>query len=95
MKFHPEGVASLIAVIVAPEDVEAILASKRAAQFKLTKDEAIRRAIDIRRSQILRLARAYYKINPQDYASSNENWRVEYARNGLQNLARLDRKNLR
>jgi hypothetical protein len=90
--YHPEGMAALVAVICAPDDVEKIMASERAKAARMTHQQALQRAIDMRRSQVLRLARAYYATNEQDYVEID--WRSGYARNGLQNLARLDRRNL-
>jgi len=82
-KLHPDGVAALIAVIVAPEDVR---------RLKMPHSDALSRAIDRRRDEVLRLAAQYYRIHPCDFDNSRD---FPQQRNGSQNLAKLDRRNLR
>jgi hypothetical protein len=85
MKYHPEGVAALIAVIVAPEDV-----AKLRVPTSLT-NVVLRRAIDRRRDEILAMARQYYKVHDQDYEEADP--RPEMV-NGTNNRAKLDRANI-
>ena len=86
-RFHPEGMASLVAAILVTGDVA-----------KLPEDgrmEHMEKVIDFRRTQVLELAREYYKVNPCDFDATNETWRQEQPRNATNNLARLNRGNLR
>jgi hypothetical protein len=85
MKYHPEGVAALIAVIVAPEDVKALKVPPSLSNVVL------RRAIDRRRDEILRMARQYYKVHDQDYEEADPR---ETNPSGGNNRARLDRANI-
>lgn len=85
MKYHPEGVAALIAVIVAPKDV-----AKLRIPTSLT-NVVLRRAIDRRRDEILAMARQYYKVHDQDYEEADP--RPEMV-NGTNNRAKLDRANI-
>ena len=79
-KLHPDSVAALVAVILAPDDA--------ARQGK-----SLEECIDRRREQVLKLAQVYYKVNPCDFDNTNE-WQTQAQRNGLNNLAKLNRKNL-
>ena len=83
MRMHPEGLAGLIAVIVAPLDVENVHGPQRKAAYL--------GAIDNRRSQVLRLADQYYKLHGCDFDNHADLGRTA----GQQNLARLNRANLR
>lgn len=85
MAMHPEGMARLIAVMLVTGDVEQ---HPKAAGYE---DQII----DMRRSQVLSLAREHYKVYPCDFDTSNDHDIEEGARNGRNNLAKLNRKNLR
>lgn len=85
MRYHPEGVAALIAVIVAPEDVKALK-----VPVSLT-NVVLRHAIDRRRDEILAMARQYYKVHDQDYEEAAP--RPEMV-NGKNNRAKLSRTNV-
>lgn len=89
MKLHPDGVAALVAAIVAPEDIKGLAIPDA---LRVT---ALRKALERRQGQVLRMARQYYKVYEPDFDESRQGWRDGYERNGLQNLARLDRPNLR
>jgi len=86
MRMHPEGLAGLIAVIVAPLDVEDVHGPQRKAAYL--------GAIDTRRSQVLRLAYSYYKLHDCDFDNSAD-VRGNRVIAGQQNLAKLNRANLR
>lgn len=88
MRLHPDGVASLIAAIVAEGDVKDLPFTAAA------KAEALKRALERRQRQVLEMAREYYKVFPIDFDASRTGWRERAPKNGLQNLARLDRANL-
>lgn len=85
-RFHPEGMASLIAAILVTGDV-AILDEK----LQGAAEPAV---IDYRRTQVLELAREHYKVYQIDFDNTNELWRGEAARNATNNLAKLNRANL-
>jgi hypothetical protein len=93
-RFHPEGVAALVAAIVAAEDVRIQVARALTPPTVIQIDQAYRAAVDYRRSQVLRAARVFYRDKPIDFVDPG-NWRARAPRNGLQNLAKLDRANLR
>jgi hypothetical protein len=78
MLYHPEGLASLVAVIVAPGDVA------------LGRYSSYDRAADVRREQVLYMAAQYYKINPCDF----DNHLDLQAGPATNNLAKLNRRNL-
>lgn len=86
-RFHPEGVASLVAAILVTGDVSMLPEDGR--------EEHMEAVIDFRRTQVLEMAREYYKVYPCDFDASNELWRSELGRNAANNLARLNRANLR
>jgi hypothetical protein len=88
MRFHPDGMASLIAVIVAPEDVKAMPIPRQ-----LNRSDLLRLAIDRRHEQVLGLAAQYYKINPCDFDNSVD-VQAAVPVNSTNNRAKLDRKNL-
>lgn len=75
-RMHPDGMARLIAVIVAPTDQGT---------------EAYARVVDAVNDRVLQMARRHYKVYPRDF-DDNTGWLAP--RNGLQNLAKLNRKNL-
>jgi hypothetical protein len=75
-RFHPEGVASLVAVMLAPEGLDE-------AQYAAT--------VDRTRNRILELADQYYKGHECDFDNTAE----KRQRRAYNNLARLDRANLR
>lgn len=87
MRFHPDGMASLIAVIVAPVDVEnqPVLGVPKSVQYQ--------QWVDYRHEQVLGLARQYYKINPCDFDNSFD-VKIPQQRNAINNRAKLDRRNL-
>lgn len=97
-RYHPDGVANLVACILAPEDIERARGRRtyayRAAQRRelITEQELLNTALDARRDQVLRLAREYYRVNPCDYDNSYDRQRQ---RNAMNNLAKLNRANLR
>jgi hypothetical protein len=80
---HPDGVAALLAVICATD-----------ATGEPLKGAAYSRAVDSVNSQVLRMAAQYYKVHDCDF-DRGTNWKAEAMRNGLNNLAHLDRANLR
>jgi hypothetical protein len=86
-RFHPDGVARLVASIVAYNDVEGLMLPPR------QKVQAYRAAVMIRMDAALSLARAYYRNNPQDFEDAGD-WRSNAVRNGTNNLAHLDRASL-
>jgi hypothetical protein len=75
-RMHPDGMARLIAVIVAPTDKG---------------PEIYCRAVDAVQDRILVMARQYYTAHDQDFDDAT-GWVAP--RNGLQNLAKLNRRNL-
>lgn len=77
--YHPEGLASLVAVIVAPGDVEA----GRYSSYD--------RAADVRREQVLYMASQYYKINPCDFDNHLD---LQTEGSDANNRAKLNRRNL-
>ena len=84
-RMHPDGMARLIAVVVAPGDVEAVgLKGSRTAY---------QRAVEYRMEQVLKLARTYYRHHEQDFVDAT-GWKAQAPKNGLKNLAKLDRRNL-
>ena len=86
-RYHPDGVARLVASIVAYNDVTGLMLPPRA------KAQAYRAAVMIRMDAALSLARAYYRNNPQDFEDAGD-WRARSQRNGTNNLAHLDRPSL-
>jgi len=86
-RMHPDGVARLVAAIVAYNDVSGLSMLPRA------KEQAYRAAVRIRMDAALALARAYYRNNPFDFEDAGD-WRSNVARNGTNNLAHLDRRSL-
>jgi hypothetical protein len=85
-KLNPEGMASLIAAIVAPLDCE--------------RDQRIsfEAAVDHRREQVLELANSYYMINDCDFEDVGHREalaRGAKVRNSQNNLAKLGRANLK
>jgi len=85
---HPEGVAALIAVIVADLDIKDLPIANS------DKVQALRAAIERRQRQVLEMAREYYKVYPCLFKNDSE-WRTHVPRNGANNRAKLDRANLR
>jgi hypothetical protein len=77
-KYHPDGMASLIAVILAPTAPD-------------VSKEQFQAEVDRVHDQVLYMAHQFYKINPCDFDNSANR------RSGTEvnNLARLDRANLR
>jgi hypothetical protein len=98
MKYHPDGVAALVASIVAPTELEILLERRcQGGQKPLSSDEIedLRaQLLDKWRNRVEELAREHYKVSPCDFDNSSE-WQSEYPRNGKQNLAKLNRANLR
>lgn len=78
-RMHPDGVAALVAVITAPTNCD---------------NETYSRYVDYARDRVLRMARRYYQVNPQDFQDAGD-WMGRKTRNALQNLAKLNRANLR
>jgi len=76
MRDHPEGVASLIAVMLVPEG---------------TPKEEFEAKVDWYRNRVLELANQYYKVNNCDFDNSAD----KRPENETQNLAKLNRANLR
>lgn len=90
-RFHPEGMASLVAAIVAAEDVRRVKETRKTTSDQT---EAYYRAqVQNRRVRVLELARAWYANNDCDFENS-EDWRKTAPRNGTNNRAHLDRANL-
>lgn len=90
-RFHPEGMASLVAAIVAAEDVRRV---KEARETTTAQREAYYRVqVQSRRVRVLELARAWYANNPLDFVNGDD-WRAKAPRNGTNNRAHLDRANL-
>lgn len=83
-RMHPDGMARLVAAILIEGDREKV--HGRAT------DEQI---LDARVDQVLGLAREHYKVYPCDFDVSREGWRLEAVRNAKNNLAKLNRANLR
>jgi hypothetical protein len=92
-RLHPEGVAALIAVIVAAEDVR--IEAEKSVQAPTVDQRrlAYKQAVLVRLDQVLRLARKFYRDHPIDFEDPG-NWRARKTYNSLQNLAKLDRANL-
>lgn len=87
-RMHPEGMASLVAAILVTGDVASLPEDNR--------EDTMMAVIDYRRTQVLELAREYYKVNPCDFDATKELWRhdPEARRNAHNNLAKLSRANL-
>lgn len=94
MRFHPDALANLVAVIVAHTDVQELIEAGKVGRDPFSRRRSYQLLVDHRREQVLTGARAYYALHPRDYDGSNEGWRDKAPVNGLQNLAKLDRKNL-
>jgi hypothetical protein len=86
-RYHPEGVASLVAAILVVGDVSSLPEEQQAA--------AEGRVIDFRRTQVLELAREYYKVYPCDFDTTNDGDIEPGVRNSRNNLAKLSRNNLK
>jgi hypothetical protein len=84
--YHPEGFASLVAAILVTGDVSVLPEEKQA--------EAEPKVIDFRRTQVLELAREYYKVHPCDFENGDDQI-TPGVRNGKNNRAKLSRANLK
>lgn len=82
-RMHPDGMARLVAAILIEEDRKRVVGAT---------DEQI---LDARVDQVLDLAREHYKVYPCDFDVSREGWRLDAVRNSKNNLAKLNRANLR
>lgn len=90
-RFHPEGMASLVAAIVAFEDTRRV--REHRSTTEATREEYYRNMVQFRRTRVLELARAWYATNPCDFENGDD-WRKTAPRNGTNNRAHLDRRNL-
>jgi hypothetical protein len=73
-RFHPEGVAALVAVMLAPEGVD---------------DEVYAHAVDFVRERVLELADEYYALYPCDFDNSTDR-REDRGTNNLAKLSRAN-----
>jgi len=81
-KYHPEGVANLLAAILCTGDIAKLPPEAQTDRIRA-------KAIDFRRGQVLELARAYYGVNDLDFDNT-----VDLRDRGTNNLAKLTRTNL-
>jgi len=85
-QYHPEGMAALIAVIVAPLDVADLPLDPSG------KKTAMKKAVDRHRDRVLQMAAQFYKINPCDFDNTVD-WHIRQGASA-NNLAKLDRRNI-
>jgi hypothetical protein len=90
-RFHPEGLASLVAAIVAFEDTRRV--REHRSTTEAAREEYYRNMVQMRRTRVLELARAWYANNELDFENGDD-WRAQAPRNGTNNRAHLDRRNL-
>lgn len=82
-RMHPDGVAALIAVICATDDAGEPL-----------KDPAYSNTVNRINETVLRMAAQYYRVYGCDFDRGTD-WKKAAMRNGLNNLAHLNRANLK